>query len=120
MARASILLVLVLVLVLVLAACGSSSHRAAARSCTDARAAPDMARLRADVAAIRVAARRPAKDRLKGNGEERKTEVILAAAGLGANEIAPLVGKHYGAVAKTIDLDAATIAEIQAPAAAAN
>ena len=62
MARASILLALALAL----AACGSSSDRAAARSCTDPRAAADLARLRADVTAIRVAARRPANDTLKG------------------------------------------------------
>ena len=34
--------------------------------------------------------------------ESRKTEVILASAGLQANEIAPLVGKNYDAVKKTI------------------
>ena len=74
MARASILLVLVLVL----AACGSSSHRAAARSCTDARAARDLTRLRADVTAIRIAARRPAKDTLKGNAAvNRATDRFL-------------------------------------------
>jgi hypothetical protein len=64
MARACILLALVLGL----AACGGgATHRSAARSCTDPRAARDLARLRGDVAAIRTAARRPAKDTLKGN-----------------------------------------------------
>ena len=63
MARASVLLVLALGLT----ACGSGSHRWAAPHCTDPRAAVDLARLRADVTAIRVAARRPAKDTLKGN-----------------------------------------------------
>jgi hypothetical protein len=63
MARASI----VLVLALALAACGSGSHRSAARRCTDPRAAADLVRLRADVAAIRVAARLPTKDKLKGS-----------------------------------------------------
>jgi hypothetical protein len=63
MARASILLVLALGLT----ACGSGSHRAAAGRCTDPRAAADLARLRADVTAIRLAARRPARDTLKGS-----------------------------------------------------
>ena len=68
MARTSILLVGV---VLCLAACGSGSHHSAARtttrSCTDPRAARDLARLRADVAAIRIAARKPTKNTLDGN-----------------------------------------------------
>jgi len=68
MARASILLA---GLVLCLAACGSGSHHSAARtttrSCTDPRAARDLARLRADVAAIRIAARKPTKNTLDGN-----------------------------------------------------
>jgi hypothetical protein len=54
-------------LVLGMVACGSSSHRTAARGCTDPRAARDLARLRADVAAIRAAARKPTKDTLNGN-----------------------------------------------------
>jgi hypothetical protein len=42
-------------------------------------------------------------ERIGTNGAEpRKTEVILASAGLNASEIAPLVGKKYDAVAKTI------------------
>jgi hypothetical protein len=68
MARTSILLA---GLVLCLAACGSGSHHSAARtttrSCTDPRAARDLARLRADVAAIRIAARKPTKNTLDGN-----------------------------------------------------
>jgi hypothetical protein len=62
-----------LALVLGLTACGSSSHRSsshrssAARRCTSPRAARELARLRADVAAIRTAARLPVKDTLKGN-----------------------------------------------------
>jgi|GEM_PF-2061192 len=68
MARTSILLA---GLVLCLAACGSDSHHSAAhtttRSCTDPRAARDLARLRADVAAIRIAARKPTKNTLDGN-----------------------------------------------------
>jgi hypothetical protein len=55
-------------LALALAACGSSSHRSsAAGSCTSPRAARDLARLRADVAAIRTAAGLPTKDTLKGD-----------------------------------------------------
>jgi hypothetical protein len=43
------------------------------------------------------------EERTGVNGTEpRKTETILAAAGLTANEIAPLVGKKYEAVVKTI------------------
>lgn len=68
MARTSILLVGV---VLCLAACGSGSHHSAARtttrSCTDPRAARDLARLRVDVVAIRAAARKPTKNTLDGN-----------------------------------------------------
>lgn len=69
MARTIILLV---ALVLGLAACGSGSHHSAAtrsttRSCTDPRAARDLARLRADVAAIHAAAGKPTKDTFKGN-----------------------------------------------------
>jgi hypothetical protein len=68
MARTSILLA---GLVLCLAACGSGSHHSAARtttrSCTDPRAARDLARLRADVAAIRIAARKPTKNTHDGN-----------------------------------------------------
>ena len=80
MARASILLV---GLVLGLAACGSGSHhsatRSTTRSCTDARAARDLARLRADVAAIRAAARKPTKDTFNGNAAvNRATDRFLA------------------------------------------
>jgi hypothetical protein len=69
-------------LVLGLAACGSSSHKSATRSttrsCTDPRAARDLARLRADVAAIRSAARRPTKDTFKGNAAvNRATDRFL-------------------------------------------
>jgi hypothetical protein len=79
MARTSILLVAV---VLGLAACGSSSHHSAARSttrsCTDARAGRDLARLRADVAAIRAAARKPTKDTFIGNAAvNRATDRFL-------------------------------------------
>ena len=72
-----------LALVLGLAACGSSSHhssatRSTARSCTDPRAARDLARLRADVAAIRAAARKPTKDTLNGNAAvNRATDRFL-------------------------------------------
>ena len=69
MARVSILLV---GLMLSLVACGSDSHHSAARStttgsCTDPRTARDTVRLRADVAAIRAAARKPTKDTFNGN-----------------------------------------------------
>jgi hypothetical protein len=62
----------VFALVLGLVACGSGSHhssvaRSTTRGCTDPRAARDLARLRVDVAAIRAAARKPAKDTLNGN-----------------------------------------------------
>jgi hypothetical protein len=64
-------LIFVVALVLGLAACGSSSHqsatRRATRACTDPRTARDLARLRADVVAIRAAARKPTKDTFKGN-----------------------------------------------------
>ena len=75
MARRSIFLALALVL----AACGGGAHhRSAARSCTDPRAAADLARLRADVAAIRLAARRSVKDTLKGNARvNRATDRFL-------------------------------------------
>jgi DNA-directed RNA polymerase specialized sigma24 family protein len=54
----------------------------------------------AGVLALLVAQR---EEQLGAEGaEERKTEVILASAGLQANEIAPLVGKNYDAVKKTI------------------
>lgn len=36
------------------------------------------------------------------NGDARKTELVLATAGLQAPEIAPLVGKNVDAVRKTI------------------
>jgi hypothetical protein len=80
MARVSILLV---ALVLGLAACGSGSQHSATRSttrgCTDARAARDLARLRADVAAIRAAARKPTKDTFAGNAAvNRTTDRFLA------------------------------------------
>jgi hypothetical protein len=81
MARASILLA---GLVLCLAACGSGSHhssatRSTARGCTDSRAARDLARLRADVAAIRTAARKPTKDTFNGNAAvNRATDRFLA------------------------------------------
>jgi DNA-directed RNA polymerase specialized sigma24 family protein len=52
------------------------------------------------VLALLVAQR---EERIGANGAEpRKTEIILASAGLNANQIAPLVGKKYDAVAKTI------------------
>ena len=57
-------------LVLALAGCGSSGHGRAvapAHRCTNPRAARAIGRLRADVAAIRRAARRPTRDTLKGN-----------------------------------------------------
>jgi Flp pilus assembly protein TadD len=80
MARTSILLV---ALVLGLAACGSSSHqsatRSATRACTDPRTARDLARLRADVAAIHAAASKPTKDTFKGNpAVNRATDRFLA------------------------------------------
>jgi hypothetical protein len=80
MARASILLA---GLVLGLAACGSGSHHSApsraTRSCTDPRTARDLARLRADVAAIRAAARKPTKDTSHGNAAvNRATDRFLA------------------------------------------
>ena len=80
MARTSILLV---ALVLSVAACGSSSRQSATRSttrsCTDPRTARDLARLRADVAAIRSAARRPTKDTFNGNAAvNRATDRFLA------------------------------------------
>lgn len=73
-------------LVLGLVACGSSSHHSATRathsttrSCTDARATRDLARLRADVAAIRAAARKPTKDTFNGNAAvNRATDRFLA------------------------------------------
>jgi len=70
----------VLGLALGLAACGSSSHRSgAARSCTSPRAARDLARLRADVTAIRAAARKPTKDTFNGNAAvNRATDRFLA------------------------------------------
>jgi hypothetical protein len=72
-----------LALVLGLAACGSGSHHSAtpstARTCTDPRAARDLARLRADVTAIRAAARKPTKDTLNGNAAvNRATDRFLA------------------------------------------
>ena len=78
-ARASIVVV---ALVLGLVACDSGSHRGATRStargCTDARAARDLARLRADVVAIRAAARKPTKDTLNGNAAvNRATDRFL-------------------------------------------
>ena len=80
MTRASILLAGV---VLGLAACGSGSHHSATRSttrgCTDPRAARDLARLRADVAALRAAARKPTKDTFNGNAAvNRATDRFLA------------------------------------------
>jgi Flp pilus assembly protein TadD len=80
MARLSI----VALLALVLAACGSNTRHAAStrhmatRSCTDPRAARDLARLRADVAAIHAAARKPTKDTLNGNAAvNRATDRFL-------------------------------------------
>jgi Flp pilus assembly protein TadD len=82
MARASILLV---GLLLCLAACGSGSRhsasptRTATRSCTDSRAARDLARLRRDVAAIHIASGKPTKDSFKGNAAvNRATDRFLA------------------------------------------
>ena len=80
MARASILLA---GLVLCLAACGSGAHhsatRSTARGCTDSRAARDLARLRADVAAIGTAAREPTNDTFNGNAAvNRATDRFLA------------------------------------------
>jgi Flp pilus assembly protein TadD len=82
MARTLILLV---ALVLGLAACGSSSSshqsatRSATRACTDPRTARDLARLRADVAAIHAAARKPTKDTFNGNDAvNRATDRFLA------------------------------------------
>ena len=80
MARTSILLA---GLVLCLAACGSGSHHSAAThsttsTCTDPRTARDTARLRADVAAIRAAARKPTKDTFNGNAAvNRATDRFL-------------------------------------------
>jgi DNA-directed RNA polymerase specialized sigma24 family protein len=52
------------------------------------------------VLALLVAQR---EERISTNGAEpRKTELILASAGLNATEIAPLVGKKYDAVVKAI------------------
>jgi hypothetical protein len=72
-----------LAFVLGLAACGSGSHHSAARSttrsCTDPRTARDLGRLRADVAAIRAAARKPTKDSFNGNAAvNRATDRFLA------------------------------------------
>ena len=73
-------------LVLCLAACGSASPnaetssaaRSTTRSCTDPRAARDLARLRGDVAAIRAAARKPTKNTLDGNAAvNRATDRFL-------------------------------------------
>lgn len=80
MARTSILLV---ALVLSVVACGSSSRQSATRSttrsCTDPRTPRDLARLRADVAAIRAAARKPTKDTFNGNAAvNRATDRFLA------------------------------------------
>jgi Flp pilus assembly protein TadD len=82
MARTLILLV---ALVLGLAACGSSSSshqsatRSATRACTDPRTARDLARLRADVAAIHAAASKPTKDTFKGSpAVNRATDRFLA------------------------------------------
>jgi hypothetical protein len=79
MARASILLT---ALVLGLVACGSGSHHSATRNttrgCTDPRTARDLARLRADVAAIRAAARKPTNDTFNGNAAvNRATDRFL-------------------------------------------
>ena len=53
------------------------------------------------VVALLVAER---EDRIATNGgNARKTDSILAASGLSAAEIAPLVGKNLGAVRKTIE-----------------
>jgi hypothetical protein len=69
-------------LVLGLAACGSNSHHSAARGCTDPRAARALARLRADVAAIRAAARQPTKNTLDGNAAvNRATDRFLLEVG---------------------------------------
>jgi DNA-directed RNA polymerase specialized sigma24 family protein len=60
----------------------------------------DQSKAMTGVLALLIAQR---EEQLGAEGaEERKTEVILASAGLQPNEIAPLVGKKYGAVAKTI------------------
>ena len=75
MVRAFVLLALVLGL----AACGTGSHHSAARSCTDPRTARDLARLRADVAAIRAAAKKPTKDTFNGSAAvNRATDRFLA------------------------------------------
>lgn len=78
MVRVFVLLALVLGVV----ACGSDSHQSArstTRGCTDARAVRDLARLRADVAAIRAAARKPAKDTFNGDAAvNRATDRFLA------------------------------------------
>ena len=42
------------------------------------------------------------EERLSGGSNVRKTELILSSAGLTPAEIAPLVGKRYEAVTKTI------------------
>jgi DNA-directed RNA polymerase specialized sigma24 family protein len=42
------------------------------------------------------------EERLSDKRDPRKTEVILADAGLATSDIAKLMGKNYGAVTKTI------------------
>jgi DNA-directed RNA polymerase specialized sigma24 family protein len=53
----------------------------------------------AGVLALLVAER---EDRNSDDGEKRKTEVVLATAGLTAGQIAGLMGKKVGAVRKAI------------------
>lgn len=42
------------------------------------------------------------QQRVEGDASARKTEVLLADAGLSAEQIAPLLGKSSGAIAKSI------------------
>jgi hypothetical protein len=79
-------LILLAGVALTLAACGSGSHQGAGttrstttRGCTDPRGGRDLARLRADVVAIRAAARKPTKDTFKGSAAvNRATDRFLA------------------------------------------
>lgn len=66
-------------------------------------AAPQPLSLDKSMAAVLALLVADREDRLAENGKEpRKTELVLATAGMQAPEIAPLVGKNVGAVRKAI------------------